>query len=193
MPAITAATCAITAAKSICGSAPATPAAPLRNTCAVLAAASRVLEGTQPVFRQSPPISPASISTTRAPICTAPAASDSPPEPAPMMQRSVVITSIYRAFRRNFSKIGRADSAANPKSGSSTGAEKITDRSGLSPRAKTSPKPAPIEVKTKVAGKIPSSVVKAKGASRMPRKAGIRLARKNGKAGTKRMISSADH
>src|SRR6516165_8533815 len=52
------------------------------------AAASNDFEGTQPKFRQSPPIAPRSTSTTSAPICAAPAATASPPDPAPMTQRS---------------------------------------------------------------------------------------------------------
>ncbi len=56
--------------------------------CAMWAAAISALDGTQPVLRQSPPISPFSTSTTDAPICTAPAATDRPDEPAPITQRS---------------------------------------------------------------------------------------------------------
>ena len=39
--------------------------------------------------------------------------------------------------------MGSADSAASPRSGPRTGAVKITPRSGVSPRAKTSLNPAP--------------------------------------------------
>jgi hypothetical protein len=59
-----------------------------RMVCATFAAAISDFDGTQPVLRQSPPILPASISTVRAPSCTAPAATDSPPEPAPITQMS---------------------------------------------------------------------------------------------------------
>ena len=58
------------------------------------AAASNVFDGTQPVFRQSPPMAPRSISTVSAPICAAPAATDSPPDPAPITHRSQRISLI---------------------------------------------------------------------------------------------------
>ena len=54
-------------------------------------------DGTQPKFRQSPPIAPRSTSTTSAPICAAPAATASPPEPAPMTQRSGAKYPVMRA------------------------------------------------------------------------------------------------
>ena len=52
------------------------------------AASIIALDGTQPVLRQSPPINPPSIKTTFAPICTAPAATESPAEPAPITTKS---------------------------------------------------------------------------------------------------------
>lgn len=61
---------------------------------AAAAAANSALDGTQPWFRQSPPIAAASTSTTRAPICAAPAATERPPAPAPMTQISVAIASL---------------------------------------------------------------------------------------------------
>ena len=54
------------------------------------AAAISALEGTQPVFRHSPPISPRSISTTSTPKAAAAAAAVRPAEPAPMTQMSGV-------------------------------------------------------------------------------------------------------
>src|SRR5450759_6023261 len=69
---MTSCTCRCTAAKSIRGSAASMPNGALtRMACAVLAAASIALDGTHPVFRHSPPISPRSIRTTRAPSCAA--------------------------------------------------------------------------------------------------------------------------
>src|SRR6516164_11408217 len=62
--------------------------APRRQRSAMRAAASNDFDGTQPKFRQSPPIAPRSTRTTSAPICAAPAATASPPDPAPMTQRS---------------------------------------------------------------------------------------------------------
>lgn len=122
-------------------------AGPAGLVAAAAAARRRALEGTQPVFRQSPPISPPSISTTRAPICTAPAATDNPPEPAPITQISVSITPISQApLRKRFRTIGSADRAASPRIGPSTCGAKMMPRSGVLPAAKTSPKPAPTEV-----------------------------------------------
>ena len=65
---------------------------------ACLAEAISAFEGTQPKLRQSPPILWPSISTTEAPIWTAPAAVERPPEPAPMTQRSVLMRSVMRGF-----------------------------------------------------------------------------------------------
>ena len=53
-------------------------------------AASSALLGIQPKFRQSPPMTPRSISTTSAPSCAAPAATASPPAPAPITHKSGV-------------------------------------------------------------------------------------------------------
>src|SRR5690606_20965741 len=49
------------------------------------------LDGTQPVLRQSPPISPFSTSTVRAPSMAAPAATERPPAPAPITHISASI------------------------------------------------------------------------------------------------------
>ena len=90
MPAITPWTWSCTALKSTSGACARRPSAPAwRWATAALALASRALDGTQPVFRQSPPIVPGSISTVRAPSSAAPAATERPAEPAPRMQMSV--------------------------------------------------------------------------------------------------------
>ena len=61
------ATCAITAGKSTGASLFARPkAAPCRAWCTCFAARSNALDGTQPVFRQSPPIASRSINVTLA-------------------------------------------------------------------------------------------------------------------------------
>ena len=91
MPAMTPRTCRRTAAKSTAGAGWRDAERPrLRAAWAAAAAAIRLLDGTQPTFRQSPPMAPRSISTTDAPSCTAPAATLRPAEPAPMTQRSGV-------------------------------------------------------------------------------------------------------
>src|SRR5215218_5078887 len=59
--------------------------------------ASKALEGTQPALRQSPPIRPLSTSTTGTPKAAAAAATDNPPEPAPITQRSGLSTSTIRS------------------------------------------------------------------------------------------------
>src|SRR6266481_4705163 len=61
-----------------------------------LPAAISDFEGTQPVLRHSPPILPFSTSTTGTPKAAAAAATERPPEPAPMTQRSGVRTSGMR-------------------------------------------------------------------------------------------------
>ena len=58
-----------------------------------LAAASSAFDGTQPVLRQSPPILCLSISTAGTPKAAAAAATDKPPEPAPITQMSGVSVS----------------------------------------------------------------------------------------------------
>src|SRR6266571_8634779 len=63
-------------------------------TRARLPAAISDFEGTQPVLRHSPPILPFSISTTGTPKAAAAAATDRPPEPAPITQRSGVRISV---------------------------------------------------------------------------------------------------
>src|SRR5882672_3189094 len=55
---------------------------------ACLAAASSDFDGTHPKLRQSPPMRPFSTSTTGTPKAAAAAATDRPPEPAPMTQMS---------------------------------------------------------------------------------------------------------
>ncbi|MBF0325790.1 MAG: hypothetical protein HQL42_12075 [Alphaproteobacteria bacterium] len=66
-----------TAPKSTATSPAVTPKAPAcRAAWAAWVAASRDLDGTQPVFRQSPPMRSPSIRTVLAPICAAPAAMD---------------------------------------------------------------------------------------------------------------------
>src|SRR5215510_152528 len=58
-----------------------------------LPAAISDLEGTQPVLRHSPPILPFSMSTTGTPNAAVAAATERPPEPAPITQMSGVKTS----------------------------------------------------------------------------------------------------
>src|SRR5262245_23891850 len=55
-----------------------------------LAAAISAFDGTQPVLRHSPPSLPFSMSTTETPKAAAAAATDRPPEPAPITQMSGV-------------------------------------------------------------------------------------------------------
>src|SRR5262249_59279610 len=55
---------------------------------ACFAAATSAFEGTQPVLRHSPPILSFSINTTDTPNAAAAAATERPPEPAPMTQMS---------------------------------------------------------------------------------------------------------
>ena len=84
-----------TAAKSTSGSAGRTPNGALaRRAYAMCAAAIRLFDGTQPVFRQSPPILSASISTVRRPSWAAPEATDSPAEPPPITQMSASMRSL---------------------------------------------------------------------------------------------------
>src|SRR6185436_712909 len=79
----------MTLAKSTLGSTGAMPkAAPLRCACAALAAAISALDGTQPKFRQSPPMRSRSTRTTERPSCAAPAATTRPAEPPPTTQTS---------------------------------------------------------------------------------------------------------
>ena len=61
-------------------------------------------------------------------------------------------------FRKAFSTIGSAARAASPRSGNRTGGVKMMPRSGVSPRAKTSPRPEPTEVKTRAPGMMPRKV-----------------------------------
>jgi hypothetical protein len=128
-------------------------AAPLRLRCRIAAAIS-ALDGTQPVFRQSPPISAASISTTARPSAPPPPPRQALPIRADDADRSVSIMVIANSpCGRRFRIIGSADSAASPSIGNSTcGAEKITPRSGRPPLAKTWPSPDPTEVNTSAPG-----------------------------------------
>ena len=61
---------------------------------ACLAAASSAFDGTQPLFRHSPPIAPRSISTVDTPKAAAAVATERPAAPAPMTQISGVIRSL---------------------------------------------------------------------------------------------------
>ena len=84
-----------TLAKSTAGRCAITPnGAARRGASARRAAASSAFDGTQPVLRQSPPILPFSTSTTGTPNAAAAAATDNPPDPAPMTQMSVLISSV---------------------------------------------------------------------------------------------------
>src|SRR6266508_6530034 len=60
------------------------------STRARLPAAISDFEGTQPVLRHSPPILAFSINTTGTPKAAAAAATERPPEPAPITQMSGV-------------------------------------------------------------------------------------------------------
>ena len=82
----------LTSSNSTAGRTGLIPNGPLvRNASARLPAAIIAFDGTQPVLRHSPPMRPFSISTTGTPsVAAAAAATDSPPEPAPMTQRSGV-------------------------------------------------------------------------------------------------------
>src|SRR6056297_1847830 len=86
--------------------------------------------------------------------------------------------------------IGIAASAASPSMGPMICGSHRSDRSGVSPRSNTSPKPTPIQVKTSAPGMIPKTVVIAKLKNRTPASAGSRLATKNGTAGTRRIRKS---
>src|SRR5262249_3964506 len=66
-----------------------------------LPAAISDLEGTQPVLRHSPPILPRSISTTGTPNAAAAAATERPPEPAPITQMSGLRTSATPPLKRS--------------------------------------------------------------------------------------------
>src|SRR5436189_4737989 len=73
-----------------------------------LPAAISDLEGTQPVLRHSPPILPRSMSTTGTPNAAAAAATERPPEPAPITQRSgVKISATPPPSLRNQTKLGK--------------------------------------------------------------------------------------
>src|ERR1700727_801304 len=89
MAAITPCTCRCTADQSISGSGRRMPKrnAPRAAVTACDAARSALL-GTQPKFRQSPPMRSRSISVTRSPSWAATAVTDRPAAPAPMTARS---------------------------------------------------------------------------------------------------------
>ena len=70
--------------------------APAAKPLARSAAAISAFDGTQPVLRHSPPNLPFSISTTGTPNAFAAAATDRPPEPAPMTQMSGLSTCAMR-------------------------------------------------------------------------------------------------
>ena len=90
--AMTSCTCFATLAKSTSGARAASPnARACATACACFPAASSAFEGTQPVLRHSPPILPCSISTTGTPNAAAAAATERPPDPAPITQMSVVM------------------------------------------------------------------------------------------------------
>src|SRR5262245_2842797 len=65
-----------------------------------LAAAISAFDGTQPVLRHSPPSLPFSMSTTGTPKAAAAAATDRPPEPAPITQMSGVKQSAISCLDR---------------------------------------------------------------------------------------------
>ena len=73
---------------------------PRGSPAAWRAAAISAFDGTQPVFRQSPPILPRSTSTTETPNVAAAAATVRPAEPAPITQMSGVRTSLMPAGSR---------------------------------------------------------------------------------------------
>src|SRR5262245_43600261 len=86
-----------------------------------LPAATRDLEGTQPVLRHSPPILPFSMSTTGTPNAAAAAATERPPEPAPITQISGVRRSgisspddAYYYRSQFFTRHGRPPGQAKP-------------------------------------------------------------------------------
>src|SRR6056297_425575 len=84
-------------------------------------------------------------------------------------------------------RMGSAASAHKPRIGPMICGSHRSDRSGLSPRSNTSPRPTPIQVKTMAPGIMPSTVVIAKFTNRTPTSAGRRFATKNGTAGTRRI------
>src|SRR5262245_5973813 len=87
--AMTSCTCWWTLAKSTSAAPATTPKAGACATArACLAAAISDFEGTQPVLRHSPPILFFSTNTTGTPKAAAAAATERPPEPAPMTQMS---------------------------------------------------------------------------------------------------------
>ena len=87
--AMTSCTCRCTLAKSTSAAPAETPKARASaRAWARLPAAISAFEGTQPVLRHSPPILSFSINTTDTPNAAAAAATERPPEPAPMTQMS---------------------------------------------------------------------------------------------------------
>ena len=117
--AMTSCTCWWTLPKSTSGVAADTPKA---RACAMaracLAAAISDFEGTQPVLRHSPPILPFSTSTTDTPKAAAAAATERPPEPAPMTQISGVKHSAMlspRARERDRERFNPTDSVTRER------------------------------------------------------------------------------
>ncbi len=152
-------TCACTAAQSISGVPRRSPSRPApRAAVAAWDAASSALLGTQPKFRQSPPIRSRSTSATFTPSCAATAVTESPAEPAPITTRS---KSAIRPPPVSAKSPAAATGPPSASSGSRMRGANTTDRSGRSPRPSTSPSPAPIEANTSVPGMMPSSVAVA--------------------------------
>src|SRR5262245_55195745 len=81
-----------------------------------LAAAISAFDGTQPVLRHSPPSLPFSISTTETPKAAAAAATERPPEPAPITQMSGVKQSAISCLDST-----AAASPGSPRSSQRTG------------------------------------------------------------------------
>src|SRR6185437_8279156 len=88
-----------------------------------------------------------------------------------------------RRRRRNFTTIGTAARMASPTSAPLTCGVSRLLRLRSTPVSSTLPNPAPMVVKIAVAGMMPMKVVTMKIGRGTPRKAGMRLAMKNGIAG----------
>ena len=110
-----------------------------RAAWAACAAASSALLGTQPKFRQSPPIRSRSISATRRPSCAATAVTDRPAAPAPITARSKSGIAIAST---GATATGSSDSTARPISGPRmAGARRSPRGPARPPIASTSPQP----------------------------------------------------
>src|SRR5262249_31787463 len=101
--------------------------------CACLAAAIRDFDGTQPVLRQSPPIFAFSMRTTGTPNAAAAAATESPPEPAPITQISGVNVSVSDII------VSRTSGASVFASGTRSGTQRKKARSTRSLRTRLCP------------------------------------------------------